>query len=350
MNSHGLTRENLVATLPIALQKDLSAVALAEAMAELLAQRPAEIERLRIYPVIDRLDEQLLDILAYDFKVDWWDADYSLDEKRRTLKDSWRVHKQLGTRAAVETAVSAIYSNSKVREWWEYGGKPYHFQLLIDAADKDISPEKLNRVITRVEFYKNLRSFMDGIFVKLSGAAFSNISGNLLLRRFTISIFFSHLQDMVFYFNSDTKKRIYFDGEILFNQLSVGICLTGFEVRTRFIELCRRAVRFDGEAGFDGTIQFDQTISSTGISTFGILARLSHKTGLSGPNVRLSALRIPEKPGRAGIPRMTVTAALPRHKVQTGGTVTMDNWRGMAGDIAFDGNYKFDAYLVKEEL
>lgn len=71
MNSHGLTRENLVATLPPALQKDPSAVALAEAMADLLARRRSEIERLRIYPVIDRLDEQLLDILAYDFKVDW---------------------------------------------------------------------------------------------------------------------------------------------------------------------------------------------------------------------------------------------------------------------------------------
>ena len=66
MNNHGLIRENLVATLPAALQKDPSAVALAEAMADLLARRPDEIEQLRIYPVIDRLDARLLDILAYD--------------------------------------------------------------------------------------------------------------------------------------------------------------------------------------------------------------------------------------------------------------------------------------------
>ena len=169
---------------------------------------------------------------------------------------------------------------------------------------------------------------------------------SFVLFRYTVSMTFSHIRRPWVRFSGEVD----FDGEILFDQTPAGIRLPGFGVRIRFIELCRRAVRFDGEAGFDGTIQFDQTISSTGISTFGILARLSHKTGLSGPNVRLSALRIPEKPGRAGIPRMTVTAALPRHKVQTGGTVTMDNWRGMAGDIAFDGNYKFDAYLVKEEL
>lgn len=163
MNSHGLTRENLVATLPPALQKDPSAVALAEAMAGLLARRPEEIEQLHIYPVIDRLDEQLLDILAHDFKVDWWDADYSLEEKRRTLKDSWRVHKLLGTKAAVEMAISAIYPQTTVLEWFEYGGEPYHFKLLVNAAYEQIDPEKHRRVLEKVQYYKNLRSHMDEV-------------------------------------------------------------------------------------------------------------------------------------------------------------------------------------------
>ena len=163
MNSHGLTRENLVATLPPALQKDPSAVALAEAMADLLAQRRSEIEQLRIYPVIDRLDEQLLDILAYDFKVDWWDADYSLEEKRRTLKDSWRVHKVLGTKAAVETALRAIYPKAQVQEWFEYGGEPYRFKLDIDLTGELSDAARPWRVLERVNFYKSLRSHLDSI-------------------------------------------------------------------------------------------------------------------------------------------------------------------------------------------
>ncbi len=163
MNNHGLIRENLVATLPAALQKDPSAVALAEAMADLLARRPDEIEQLRIYPVIDRLDARLLDILAYDFKVDWWDADYSLEEKRRTLKDSWRVHKLLGTKAAVEMAISAIYPRTTVLEWWEYGGEPYHFRLDINITNDSIDSVKQRRVLERLEYYKSLRSHNDGV-------------------------------------------------------------------------------------------------------------------------------------------------------------------------------------------
>ncbi len=172
MNSHGLTPENLVATLPVALQKDPSAVALAEAVAELLAQRLEEIDQLRIYPSIDQLDEALLDILAYDFKVDWWDADYSLEEKRQTLKDSWRVHKLLGTKAAVETAISAIYPHTQVLEWFEYGGEPHHFRLDINITNDSIDSGKQRRVLERMNFYKSLRSHNDGVtyFVEASPA------------------------------------------------------------------------------------------------------------------------------------------------------------------------------------
>ncbi|WP_298029665.1 phage tail protein I [uncultured Dysosmobacter sp.] len=163
MNKHGLTRENLVATLPPALQKDPSAVALAEAVADLLSQRPEEIKRLLLYPAIDKLDGPLLDILAHDFKVDWWDADYTLEEKRKTLKDSWRVHKLLGTKAAVVTAISAVYPHTTLEEWFEYGGDPFHFRLWINLTNDDVDSERMRRVLDRLNYYKSLRSHNDGI-------------------------------------------------------------------------------------------------------------------------------------------------------------------------------------------
>lgn len=163
MNSHGLTKENLLAALPQALQRDPSVSALAEGIAEVLAGRPAEIDRLRIYPAIDRLDERLLDILAQDFKVDWWDPNYSLEEKRRTLRDHWRVHKSLGTPAAVVTAISAIYQGTTLEEWFQYDGEPYHFRLNIDLTGDQGDPERMQRVLERLEYYKSLRSHLDSI-------------------------------------------------------------------------------------------------------------------------------------------------------------------------------------------
>lgn len=162
--NNGLTAENLLLALPEALRQDEQMQALAAGIAEVLAARPAEIDRLLIYPRIDELPEALLDRLAYDFKVDWWDAEYSLAAKRQTLKDNWQVHRRLGTKAAVEQAIAAIYPETQVLEWFEYGGEPYHFKLEINLTGSSFDRERQQRVLDRVEYYKNLRSHLDGVF------------------------------------------------------------------------------------------------------------------------------------------------------------------------------------------
>ena len=161
--NHVLTARNILAELPSALQNDENMNALATAIAGALAARPAEIDLTRIYAQIDALPEGMLDILAYDFKVDWWDGDYTVEQKRQTLKDSWKVHRMLGTKAAVETAISAIYPATQVQEWFEYGGEPYWFKLLIDLSGMLPNPEGHERVLNRVSFYKNLRSHIEEI-------------------------------------------------------------------------------------------------------------------------------------------------------------------------------------------
>jgi len=167
---HGLTAANMLRALPDVLQQDPGWMALASAVATILEQRHEEIERLQIYSRIDYLPDDLLDILAFDFKVDWWDYNYTLEEKRQTLKDSWMVHRRLGTKYAVETAISAIYPHTKALEWFEYGGRPYHFQLQINITNDTVDSDRHRRVLERVAEYKNLRSRLDSIeYVDIGG-------------------------------------------------------------------------------------------------------------------------------------------------------------------------------------
>ncbi len=134
-----------------------------------------------IYANIDLLPEAVLDILAVDFKVDWYDFDYSLEEKRRVIKDSWNVHRKLGTKYAVETAISAIYPDTKVEEWWEYGGDPYYFKLILDATYEGVDPDKHQRVLERVQYYKNLRSVLEDIeyVVNTEGKAVAHVGAGV---------------------------------------------------------------------------------------------------------------------------------------------------------------------------
>ena len=163
MNKYGPTKENLLLALPHVLRQDSNMLALAESIASVLSQRWDEIDLLRIYQRIDELDEELLDILAYDFKVDWWDPNYCLGVKRQTLKDNWRIHRMLGTRAALKMALSVIYSGARIEEWWEYKGTPYCFRLYIDASEADIGDVQHRRILGKVNYWKNLRSHLEGI-------------------------------------------------------------------------------------------------------------------------------------------------------------------------------------------
>lgn len=163
MSDRGITRENLMFTFPVALGGDRDYTARGMISAEMLEARRAEIDRVRVISNIDGLEEAVLDILARDFKVDWWDPEYSIEEKRRTLKGSWKVHRTLGTKAAVETALGAVFPGAKVSEWFEYGGRPYCFRIELPTLEGGVTAQRQQRVISRVLFYKNLRSHFENI-------------------------------------------------------------------------------------------------------------------------------------------------------------------------------------------
>lgn len=163
LTAYGITPANLLRTLPDVLRNDEKMLALASSIAGELSSLSEETALATIYANIDTLPEDVLDALATDFKVDWWSYDYSLAEKRGTLKASWYVHRRLGTKRAVESALSVIYEDSKVVEWFDYGGEPYHFKLIIPVDEATLDPTKHSTVLSLVAYYKNLRSVLDDI-------------------------------------------------------------------------------------------------------------------------------------------------------------------------------------------
>ena len=169
--NNGLTAERMMDSFPLALQKDPKMVALAHSIANVLEQRLDEIDLGQIYTRIDQLPEDLLDILAKDFAVDWYDRSYTLEEKRKTIKGSFYVHRHRGTKAAVEKAISAIYPNPEVLEWFEYGGNPYHFKLRITVDFATLNQTKHQQVLQKISCYKNLRSHLDGVVYSIESKA-----------------------------------------------------------------------------------------------------------------------------------------------------------------------------------
>lgn len=157
-------------TLPQFLKNDLKMQALAQVVSEQLQENARLIRNNIIYARIDSLPEKLLDILAYDFHVDWYDYDYPVEVKRELIKTSVKVHKKLGTKYAVETALGALHPQSKIVEWFEYGGEPFMFKVVLDVSKSRIEVD-LKDITRVVSIYKRLTAHLEGIYYEFNTKA-----------------------------------------------------------------------------------------------------------------------------------------------------------------------------------
>ena len=148
--------------LPQALASDIKMVALAKAITDELLTVSGEMKNVLIYARIDDLPEELVDVLAYDLHVDWYDYSYPLAAKRDLLKSSMRVHKKMGTKYAIEKALSALYPESEVEEWFQYEGEPGHFHIVCDVTNSRITAS-FSDIVRAVKMYKRLSAHFDEV-------------------------------------------------------------------------------------------------------------------------------------------------------------------------------------------
>ena len=167
MNNSDIYSVDFTRSLPPTLKDDPEINALGWAIAEQLQITARQIRQNIIYARIDELDEQTLDILAYDLHVDWYDHSYPIEVKRQTIKDSVKIHRRLGTKYAVETALGAVFPGTRVEEWFEYDGDPYTFRVIINATENGVTAAQQAAVLERVIFYKNLRSHLEAVRFKV---------------------------------------------------------------------------------------------------------------------------------------------------------------------------------------
>lgn len=156
---------SLVTILPEVLAEDDNTAALADAASEPLVSMYKSAEAANIYGQIDVLPEGLLDILAQDFRVLWYDPSADVETKRAVFKSLYDVYRRLGTPAAVDRALGDLTDGAEVSEWFEYGGKPYHFRIAVDLGERFFGDDAglADGLRRGLAFYKNVRSVLDAL-------------------------------------------------------------------------------------------------------------------------------------------------------------------------------------------
>lgn len=126
-----------------------------------------ELEAVRkvfVYTAIDSAPENILDILAVQFKVDWYRDDYPIETKRRVIKTAMEVRRYCGTEWAVKQAISAIYPNSEIVEWYDYNGTPGHWRLRVNITENaDIAYYTIKRMESLLGYARRCTAHLEGI-------------------------------------------------------------------------------------------------------------------------------------------------------------------------------------------
>lgn len=203
MNDYGITVENLLNALPPVLAADADMKALAESIAGVLVQNDEDIGNVAIYPNLDNASEELCDILAKDFDVTWYNYDYDLTQKRNIVKSNFNVHRHLGTAGAVNDLVSAAFKDGIVQEWFDYGGEPYHFKIILqEGSDFVMTDDAINLFARLIENVKNVRSHLDDI--EAHRAIRTNVisAGAILASAVQVTVDNDYKRDSEIYLNS----------------------------------------------------------------------------------------------------------------------------------------------------
>lgn len=169
--SKDLYNVNWLDLIPPSIVNDPQVQAISAAVTPQLQEVSQSIRECIILARLDELQEEVVDLLAWQYHVDFYDSELSIDQKRNLVRTSIDAHRHKGTPYAVELVVKAILEDAIVQEWFEYGGEPYFFRVI--KINGQITADMYPRLKKAVDTVKNTRSWLEG--VSLSRSVTSNL-------------------------------------------------------------------------------------------------------------------------------------------------------------------------------
>ncbi|HDZ9199847.1 TPA: phage tail protein I [Klebsiella pneumoniae] len=104
--------------------------------------------------------EKFLPYLAWAFSVDSWDENWSEQEKRTVVSESFWLHQRKGTIAAIRHVVEKMGYSMSIQEWWDIVDPAGTFRLEVDVNDIGLTSKMLDELFRLVSDAKPVSRHM----------------------------------------------------------------------------------------------------------------------------------------------------------------------------------------------
>lgn len=158
----------LLTIVPHSIAKDKTVQDVAKSLDAPINEVTGNIRNILILSRIDELPEEILDALAWEYHMDIYDDSSDIETKRNAVKTAIQYHRYKGTIWAVKEAAALASKNAEIKEWFDYGGEPYHFKAITTSAIQSL--DELRALMKAMTDAKNVRSWLDGIEYKTESA------------------------------------------------------------------------------------------------------------------------------------------------------------------------------------
>lgn len=153
--------------MPENLASQLETQAFAYALSRQIAKLCTYADRVRVYAAIEHVPEKILDILAVELRTPAYNEGFQIGVKQKLVAGTIPFYQKLGTPAAVEWMIKAIFGEGQIEEWYKYGGEPHHFRIHVTRDHAATSWEDLRQFLQAVQMVKRLSSWLDDMITTL---------------------------------------------------------------------------------------------------------------------------------------------------------------------------------------
>lgn len=160
---------DLLKLMPRFMRSDETTAALCAAIEPELKTFHAAIAQSMPLPFLENAPEWLLDELAWEYNLTWYDTSAPLDVKRKVIQSGEYVKRHLGTVAAVEQTIADYFGDGSVEEWFQYDGEPYMFR--VRTTNPEVNDEQAARFRMALNATKNVRSHLESVVIDRRASA-----------------------------------------------------------------------------------------------------------------------------------------------------------------------------------
>lgn len=218
--------------------------------------------QITVWSDLDNADPKYYDYLAMTIRAPYYKSEYSNKQKLGLIKSALLTRQYAGTIKAIEELLSHTITDALFVPWYEYGGKPFFFKIIVDADEVD--DKSMREFVRMISTVKSARSQMEG------GVGIKSCIDNSGLNSVRI-INVRSCMKMPFYPFISYDGSMRYDGTTRYDakrnyKLGVGLklqyCVEGPKegIGNLAVESRRDVKNYNGEKRYDGTTKFNAMI------------------------------------------------------------------------------------------